>query len=147
MTRRTGARHAYPLADRATGRRSAVPTGSAPAGSIHSGAESFLAGTASCRIETKDVDGLFAELAATDVLHPVSCDRVVDATTGDNLCGGQVRRCCPDRGRHVLEITIRRVVAAMGSHVVVEAALYRHSDVGARRQHPARVAEAKENAV
>jgi catechol 2,3-dioxygenase-like lactoylglutathione lyase family enzyme len=39
---------------------------------ICSGAESFLAGTASCRIEAADVDGLFAELEAADVLHPVS---------------------------------------------------------------------------
>ena len=39
---------------------------------IDSGAESFLAGTASCRIEVADVDALFAELEAADVLHPVS---------------------------------------------------------------------------
>jgi hypothetical protein len=39
---------------------------------ICSGAESFLAGTASCRIEVADVDGLFAELEAAGVLHPVS---------------------------------------------------------------------------
>jgi uncharacterized glyoxalase superfamily protein PhnB len=39
---------------------------------IRSGAESFLAGTASCRIEVADVDGLFAELEAAGVLHPVS---------------------------------------------------------------------------
>lgn len=41
---------------------------------VHSGAESSLAGTASCRIETDDVDGLYAELTASDVLHPVSRD-------------------------------------------------------------------------
>ncbi len=39
---------------------------------ICSGAESFLAGTASCRIEVSDVDALFAELQAADVLHEVS---------------------------------------------------------------------------
>jgi len=39
---------------------------------VCSGAESFLAGTASCRIETEDVDGLYAELAAAGVLHEVS---------------------------------------------------------------------------
>jgi catechol 2,3-dioxygenase-like lactoylglutathione lyase family enzyme len=39
---------------------------------ICSGAESFLAGTASCRIEVSDVDALFAELRAADVLHDVS---------------------------------------------------------------------------
>ncbi len=39
---------------------------------VKSGAESFLAGTASCRIEVADVDALYAELAAADVLHPVA---------------------------------------------------------------------------
>ena len=37
---------------------------------VCSGAESFLAGTASCRIETKDVDALFDELGPKSVLHP-----------------------------------------------------------------------------
>ncbi len=39
---------------------------------ICSGAESFLAGTASCRIEVADVDGLFEELQREGVLHDVS---------------------------------------------------------------------------
>ena len=39
---------------------------------ICSGAESFLAGTASCRIEVSDVAALFAELQSADVLHDVS---------------------------------------------------------------------------
>jgi catechol 2,3-dioxygenase-like lactoylglutathione lyase family enzyme len=39
---------------------------------ITSGAESFLAGTASCRIEVDDVDGLFRELEPKGVLHDVS---------------------------------------------------------------------------
>jgi catechol 2,3-dioxygenase-like lactoylglutathione lyase family enzyme len=39
---------------------------------VRSGAESFIAGTASCRIVVSNVDELFAELAAQDVLHPVS---------------------------------------------------------------------------
>jgi mannose-6-phosphate isomerase-like protein (cupin superfamily)/uncharacterized glyoxalase superfamily protein PhnB len=39
---------------------------------VRSGAESFLAGTASCRIEVLDVDGLYAELDETGVLHPIS---------------------------------------------------------------------------
>jgi catechol 2,3-dioxygenase-like lactoylglutathione lyase family enzyme len=39
---------------------------------IRSGAESFLAGTASCRIEVSDVDALFAELQSAGVLHDVS---------------------------------------------------------------------------
>ena len=37
---------------------------------IGSGAESFLAGTASCRIEVVDVDALFEELERAGVLHP-----------------------------------------------------------------------------
>jgi len=49
---------------------------------VRSGAESFLAGTASCRIETDDVDGLYAELAAADVLHPVSHDGVTETDFG-----------------------------------------------------------------
>lgn len=43
---------------------------------VCSGAESFLAGTASCRIEVAGVDALFAELRGTGVLHPVSMDGV-----------------------------------------------------------------------
>jgi catechol 2,3-dioxygenase-like lactoylglutathione lyase family enzyme len=39
---------------------------------VSSGAESFLAGTASCRIEVTDLDGLFTEMQAAGVLHPVS---------------------------------------------------------------------------
>jgi catechol 2,3-dioxygenase-like lactoylglutathione lyase family enzyme len=39
---------------------------------ISSGAESFLAGTASCRIEVGDVDALFKELEPEGVLHPTS---------------------------------------------------------------------------
>lgn len=39
---------------------------------VSSGAESFLAGTASCRIEVADVDALFAELQPRGVLHRVS---------------------------------------------------------------------------
>lgn len=49
---------------------------------IDSGAESFLAGTASCRIETEDVDGLYAELAAAGVLHSVSRDGVTETDFG-----------------------------------------------------------------
>ena len=39
---------------------------------VRSGAESFIAGTASCRIAVQGVDELYAELEAQDVLHPVS---------------------------------------------------------------------------
>jgi catechol 2,3-dioxygenase-like lactoylglutathione lyase family enzyme len=45
---------------------------------VCSGAESFLAGTASCRIEVADVDALFTELEAAGVLHPTV--RAVTAT-------------------------------------------------------------------
>jgi hypothetical protein len=46
------------------------------------GAESLIAGTASCRIEVTDVDALYAELASTDVLHPVSRDGVTTTDFG-----------------------------------------------------------------
>lgn len=36
---------------------------------VCSGAESFIAGTASFRVEVTDVDALYAELSATGVLH------------------------------------------------------------------------------
>jgi catechol 2,3-dioxygenase-like lactoylglutathione lyase family enzyme len=39
---------------------------------VRSGAESFIAGTASCRIEVDGVDELYAELAPRNVLHAVS---------------------------------------------------------------------------
>ena len=46
---------------------------------VRSGAESFLAGPASCRIEVTDVDALYTEMEAAGVLHPVS-RRGVDET-------------------------------------------------------------------
>jgi hypothetical protein len=49
---------------------------------VCSGAESFIAGTASCRIETGDVDGLYEELRAADVLHPVSREGVTTTDFG-----------------------------------------------------------------
>ena len=49
---------------------------------VQSGAESFIAGTASCRIETDPVDDLYAELAPRDVLHPVSRDGVTETDFG-----------------------------------------------------------------
>jgi catechol 2,3-dioxygenase-like lactoylglutathione lyase family enzyme len=49
---------------------------------VSSGAESFIAGTASTRIEVVDVDGLYAELKAAGVLHPVSRDGVDDTDFG-----------------------------------------------------------------
>jgi catechol 2,3-dioxygenase-like lactoylglutathione lyase family enzyme len=49
---------------------------------VCSGAESFIAGTASCRIEVHEVDLLFDELRASDVLHPVSVDGPGDTDFG-----------------------------------------------------------------
>jgi catechol 2,3-dioxygenase-like lactoylglutathione lyase family enzyme len=34
------------------------------------GAEPFIAGTASCRVQVSDVDGLFAELQPRGIVHP-----------------------------------------------------------------------------
>lgn len=49
---------------------------------ICSGAESFIAGTASCRIQVEGVDDLYAELSGADVLHPVSREGVSDTDFG-----------------------------------------------------------------
>jgi catechol 2,3-dioxygenase-like lactoylglutathione lyase family enzyme len=49
---------------------------------VRSGAESFLAGTASCRIEVADVDALFAELEPAGVLHHVSRGGVTETDFG-----------------------------------------------------------------
>ena len=49
---------------------------------VCSGAESFIAGTASARIEVVDVDGLYEVLGAAGVLHPVSRDGVDDTGFG-----------------------------------------------------------------
>jgi catechol 2,3-dioxygenase-like lactoylglutathione lyase family enzyme len=49
---------------------------------VQSGAESFIAGTASCRITTEGVDELYQELSAQNVLHPVSRDGVEDTDFG-----------------------------------------------------------------
>ena len=46
---------------------------------VISGAESFIAGTASCRIRVEGVDTLYEEMRQRDVLHPVS-ESGVDAT-------------------------------------------------------------------
>jgi catechol 2,3-dioxygenase-like lactoylglutathione lyase family enzyme len=43
---------------------------------VCSGAESFIAGTASCRIRVDGVDDLYAECRQADVLHPVSREAV-----------------------------------------------------------------------
>jgi catechol 2,3-dioxygenase-like lactoylglutathione lyase family enzyme len=49
---------------------------------VCSGAESFIAGTASCRIVVDGVDDLYEEMRAADVLHPVSRDGVDDTDFG-----------------------------------------------------------------
>ena len=49
---------------------------------VCSGAESFIAGTASCRIVVEGVDDLHDELRRSDVLHPVSRDGVDDTDFG-----------------------------------------------------------------
>jgi catechol 2,3-dioxygenase-like lactoylglutathione lyase family enzyme len=49
---------------------------------VRSGAESFLAGTASCRVRTEGVDDLYEELRKSGVLHPVSRAGVDDTDFG-----------------------------------------------------------------
>jgi catechol 2,3-dioxygenase-like lactoylglutathione lyase family enzyme len=49
---------------------------------VRSGAESFIAGTASCRIRVDAVDELYGELKQSDVLHPVSNDGVEQTDFG-----------------------------------------------------------------
>ncbi len=49
---------------------------------VCTGAESFIAGTASCRIMTEGVDELYEELRSADVLHPVSRKGVDDTDFG-----------------------------------------------------------------
>jgi catechol 2,3-dioxygenase-like lactoylglutathione lyase family enzyme len=49
---------------------------------ICSGAESFLAGTASCRFEVARVDAFYEELSAADVLHPTSRQGVATTDFG-----------------------------------------------------------------
>ncbi len=52
---------------------------------VRTGAEDFLSGTASCRIQLDSVEGvdeLYAELSATGVLHPVDEGSPVDTDFG-----------------------------------------------------------------
>lgn len=49
---------------------------------IRSGAESFLAGTASCRVQVDDVDALWEEMKKTETLHPVSKKGAADTDFG-----------------------------------------------------------------
>jgi catechol 2,3-dioxygenase-like lactoylglutathione lyase family enzyme len=49
---------------------------------VRSGAESFIAGTASCRIRVLGINELYEELRASDVLHPAARDGVADTEYG-----------------------------------------------------------------
>lgn len=49
---------------------------------VRSGAESFIAGTASFRVEVAGVDELYDELSTANVLHPVSRGGVDDTDFG-----------------------------------------------------------------
>jgi catechol 2,3-dioxygenase-like lactoylglutathione lyase family enzyme len=49
---------------------------------VRSGAESFIAGTASCRVAVDGVDELYDELRRSDVLHPVSKEGVDETDYG-----------------------------------------------------------------
>lgn len=49
---------------------------------VRSGAESFIAGTASCRIQVDEVDALHDELKDAGVLHPASRDGSGDTDFG-----------------------------------------------------------------
>ena len=51
----------------ATDERWRTRGGSSP---VVSGAESFIAGTASCRVEVEDVDGLYRRLYPLGIVHP-----------------------------------------------------------------------------
>ncbi len=54
---------------------------------VRSGAESFIAGTASCRIQVDEVDALYDELRDAGVLHPVSSEGVADTDFGTREFG------------------------------------------------------------
>jgi catechol 2,3-dioxygenase-like lactoylglutathione lyase family enzyme len=49
---------------------------------VRSGAESFLAGTASCRIAADDLDALFVEFTDAGVVHPISTTGPADMPYG-----------------------------------------------------------------
>jgi len=49
---------------------------------VSSGAESFIAGTASFRVQVSGVDELYDEMSTADVLHPVSREGVDDTDFG-----------------------------------------------------------------
>lgn len=49
---------------------------------VRSGAATFLAGTASCRVAVDDVDGLYALVSQSEVLHPIDRGSPVDTDHG-----------------------------------------------------------------
>jgi catechol 2,3-dioxygenase-like lactoylglutathione lyase family enzyme len=49
---------------------------------VRSGAESFIAGTASCRVAVEDLDALYEEFRRSDVLHPVAREGVSETDFG-----------------------------------------------------------------
>lgn len=49
---------------------------------VRTGAETFIAGTASCRIACDHLDALYAELVAADVLHPTDQGSPIDTDDG-----------------------------------------------------------------
>ena len=49
---------------------------------VRTGAEDFIAGTASCRIQVDEVDALHAEMSASGVLHPTDRGEPVDTDHG-----------------------------------------------------------------
>jgi catechol 2,3-dioxygenase-like lactoylglutathione lyase family enzyme len=49
---------------------------------VRSGAESFIAGTASCRIEVDEVDTLYGEMLRAGVLHPTDQGEAVNTNWG-----------------------------------------------------------------
>ena len=53
-----------------------------PTRPVRSGAESFIAGTASCRIQVEGVEELYDELRSADVLHPVSKETLSETDFG-----------------------------------------------------------------
>lgn len=51
-------------------------------GPVRSGAEDFIAGTASCRIDVDSADEVLAEMRSADVLHPVQRAAPTETTWG-----------------------------------------------------------------
>ena len=79
VVRDTAVLHLWAAGDSGWRHRSAEELAAAP---VRTGAEDFLAGTASCRIRVDEVDALYAELAAAEVLHPTDRGAPVDTDHG-----------------------------------------------------------------